>query len=71
MNSAQTIYNEAINLPDTDRAALAHDLISSLNSEVLKTVSQEEIEKRISLIHSEEALCRPAKSVFRDIRSKL
>jgi hypothetical protein len=71
MSSAQNIYNEAINLPDIDRAALAHDLISSLNGEVLKAVSQEEIEKRISLIHSGDAIHRPAQNVFRDVRSKL
>lgn len=71
MNSAQTIYNEALSLSDIDRAALAHDLISSLNGEILKTVPQEEIERRIALIHSGDAISRPAKSVFRDIRSKL
>jgi hypothetical protein len=71
MNSAQTIYNEALSLSDVDRAALAHDLISSLTGEVLKAVSQEEIEKRIALIHSGSAISRPAKDVFQDIRSNL
>jgi uncharacterized small protein (DUF1192 family) len=71
MNSAQTIYNEALSLSDMDRAALAHNLISSLNNDVLKSVSQEEIEKRIALIHSGEAISRPAHTVFHDLRNKL
>ncbi|MBN2684835.1 MAG: addiction module protein [Pontiellaceae bacterium] len=71
MNSAQTIYAEALSLSDVDRAALAHDLISSLSGEALKSVSQEEIEKRIALIHSGDAISRPAHDVFHDIRRKL
>jgi hypothetical protein len=71
MTTAQAIYNEALSLSDVDRAALAHDLISSLSEDSLKAVSQEEISRRIALIHSGEAESRPSDDVFRDIRSKL
>ena len=71
MTTTQEIYSEALNLSDIDRASLAHDLISSLDGNALKTVSQTEIEKRISLIHSGKAISRSADAVFRDLRSKL
>ena len=69
MNTEQAIYNEALSLSDMDRAALVHDLISSLGG--VQTTSQEEIERRITIIHSGKAVSRPARSVFRNIRNKL
>ena len=69
MNIEQAIYNEALSLSDIDRAALVHDLISSLGG--VKATSQEEIERRIAIIHSGEAVSRPASSVFKNIRNKL
>ena len=71
MTTAQAIYNEALSLSDVDRAALVHDLISSLSNDSLKAVSQEEIARRVALIHSGQAESRTADDVFRDIRSKL
>jgi hypothetical protein len=71
MNSSQIIYNEALNLSDIDRAALAHNLISSLNGAALKTMSQKEVERRVALVHSGEAVSRSAENVFRDVRNAL
>ena len=71
MTTALRIHKEAMTLPAVERATLAHDLILSLDDTSIQTVSQEEIERRIDLVHSGKASGRSSEDVFNNIRRKL
>jgi putative addiction module component (TIGR02574 family) len=70
MTIALKIHKEVMTLPDVERATLAHDLILSLNDTPIHDISQEEIERRVDLVHSGKASGRSAKDVFNNIRIK-
>jgi putative addiction module component (TIGR02574 family) len=71
MTTALKIHKEAMTLPAVERATLAHDLILSLDDSSIKTVSQEEIVRRVDLVHSGKAQGKSAEEVFNNIRIKL
>lgn len=72
MNAA--ILEEALNLPDAERARLAHELILTLETEFDADAQQawiNEAEERYRAYKAGELKSIPAEEVFSDLRSKL
>ena len=64
---------KALELPKDERAALAHELISSLDEEKESDVQNAwdmEIERRVSEIKAGKAPGRPAEQILAEIRAK-
>ncbi|MBM4024159.1 MAG: addiction module protein [Planctomycetes bacterium] len=74
MKTVEQIRKEAMALPVSERASLAHDLILSLEDPAAYELSPEqeaEIRRRVRLIKRGKAASRPAAEVFADIEAKL
>jgi putative addiction module component (TIGR02574 family) len=69
----ETLTQEALVLPEKERAELAHRILLSLE-DTLETGVEEaweiEIAKRVEQIKRGKANGRPAEDVFRDIRAR-
>jgi putative addiction module component (TIGR02574 family) len=67
------IRRDAMNLPEKERAGLAHDLLTSLKPEDpdAEQAWAEEISKRLARIRSGEEKGKPAEEVFKEIRNDL
>ncbi|MDI6794389.1 MAG: addiction module protein [bacterium] len=73
MITAEKIRSEAMSLPVSERASLAHDLILSLDSPSDFDLGQEreiEIRRRVQMVKEGRASGRPADEVFSDIEAK-
>jgi len=65
--------NEALSLPEDERAKLAHELIMSLDEGIDSDVNNEweaEISRRVKEIKDGTAKGRPAEEVLSEIRAK-
>jgi putative addiction module component (TIGR02574 family) len=73
MQLLEQIRRDAMNLPEKDRAGLAHELLNSLDPQDVgaEQAWAEEISKRLARIRSGEEKGRPAEEVFREIRNEL
>ena len=71
--SVERITHEALTLPETDRAHLAHTLLQSLEpaEESVEEAWASEVGRRVKRVHEGTAQGRPADEVFRDIRARL
>ena len=68
------IADDILELPESDRAFLAHLLIQSLDSKIdsdAEALWMEEIDRRSTEIRKKSAHCRPIGDVISDIRRKL
>ena len=68
------IADDILELPESDRAFLAHRLIQSLDFEIdqdAEALWMEEIDKRSTEIRKQSVHCRPIGDVITDIRRKL
>ena len=68
------IADDILELPESDRAFLAHRLIQSLDSKIdsdAEALWMEEIDKRSTEIRKKSVHCRPIGDVISDIRRKL
>jgi putative addiction module component (TIGR02574 family) len=67
------IRRDAMNLPEKERAGLAHDLLTSLEPEDpdAEQTWAEEVNKRLARIRSGEEKGKPAEEVFKEIRNDL
>lgn len=69
----QKVAEDALKLPDRERAALAHKLLVSLEGapeEGVEEAWDAEIAKRVARVKEGKAKGRPAEEVFRDVRSR-
>lgn len=76
MSKREEIASQALGLEAADRAALAHQLIESLDPlaedpEVVEKAWATEIERRIEEIRKGKAKLIPAEEVFREARRRL
>lgn len=68
------IADDILELPESDRAFLAHRLIQSLDSKIdsdAEALWTEEINRRSTEIRKKSVYCRPIGDVISDIRRKL
>lgn len=68
------IADDILELPESDRAFLAHCLIQSLDSRIdsdAESLWMEEIGKRSTEVRKKSVHCRPIGDVISDIRRKL
>lgn len=68
------IADDILELPESDRAFLAHHLIQSLDNQIdldAEALWLEEIDKRSVEIRKKSVHCRPIGDVISDIRRKL
>lgn len=67
------IRRDAMNLPEKDRAGLAHDLLHSLDPEDAGAEQSwaEETSRRLARIRSGVEIGKPAEEVFNEIRDDL
>jgi putative addiction module component (TIGR02574 family) len=74
MKTIETIRKDALALPVSERATLAHDLIVSLGNPAdyeLDSRQETEIARRVRMVKAGKADGRPAEQVFSDIEAKL
>jgi putative addiction module component (TIGR02574 family) len=67
MNAMQTLHNQVMNLPERERARLAHDLIQSLHEASdgeLNPEQEREIQRCLNSIHDGTASARPVDQVL-------
>ena len=68
------IADDILELPESDRALLAHRLIQSLDDKIdsdAEALWMEEIDRRSTEIRKKSVNCRPIGDVISDIRRKL
>ncbi len=68
------IADDILELPESDRALLAHRLIQSLDDKIdsdAEALWMEEIDRRSTEIRKQSVHCRPIGDVISDIRRKL
>ena len=69
----EQLTDDALSLPDTERAHLAQTLLRSLEPGVEEGVEEAwgaEVARRLERVRQGTAHCRPAEEVFRDIRAQ-
>jgi len=69
----EKVRGEALKLPVSERASLAHELILSLDSPSayeLPPSVEKEIGRRAQTVREDSANSRPAEAVFKDIEAK-
>lgn len=69
----EDLRKEALGLPVSERASLAHELILSLDdrdSFALDAKTEAEIGRRVKMVRDGKAKGRPTAAVFRDIEAK-
>ena len=74
MSRITNLFSNALELPSSERAALAHLLIASLdaeNEEGLEEAWRKEIDRRSARIREGLTTERPASEVMKDLRAKL
>jgi putative addiction module component (TIGR02574 family) len=67
------LKDELLRLPETDRAALAHILLDSLDEQTdadAEAAWEAELNRRSEEIHSGKAEGRPASEVFEELRQR-
>jgi putative addiction module component (TIGR02574 family) len=67
----ETIEQELLNLPLTERAKLAHELLDSQTPNQLDEAWLAEVERRASELDAGLATCIPAEEVMRKARALL
>ncbi len=68
------IVDDILELPESDRAFLAHRLIQSLDDQIdsdAETLWMEEIDRRSREMRNKDVDCRPIGDAISDIRRKL
>lgn len=71
--TVEQIQHDALTLPETERASLAHALLRSLEpiaDEGVKEAWDAEIARRLERVRQGMAHGRPADEVFRDLRAR-
>jgi len=70
--TATELMEQALGLPESERADLAHHLLLSLEEEQgVEKAWEQEIARRVERVNNGTAKGRPAEDVLRDLRARL